>query len=78
MFEDREMETAADAKWLRADLKEVEKEFRDYWRDDLKEFRDKTLPQALVDYWDTRRDAAEYEMERAKQSKQRAIDKMRK
>ena len=78
MFADREMETAADAKWLRADLKEVEKEFRDYWRDDLKEFRDKTLPQALVDYWDTRHDQAQYEMERAKQSKQRAIDKMHK
>lgn len=78
MFAEREMETAADAKWLRDDLKELEREFRDYWRDDLKEFREKTLPEAMVDYWDTRRDEAEAEMEYAKQAKQRAMDKIRK
>ncbi len=78
MVEDHKMWEGADAKWLRDDAKELEKEFRDYWRDELKEFREKILPEALVDYWDARRDEAEAEAERAKQAKQRAMDKMRK
>jgi hypothetical protein len=78
MFADQKIENAADAKWLRSDLKELEREYIDYWRSDLKEFRETTLPEALIEYWNRRVNAAEAELEDAKRGKQRAIARITK
>jgi DNA-directed RNA polymerase subunit F len=67
-----------DAKGLREFLRDTEKEYREYWAEDLARFRGEVLPQALVEYWETQRDEHELAAQMAEQARLRAIAKIRK
>lgn len=69
---------ADDAKGLREDLRQTEKEFSNYWLEGLTRFRNEDLPQALVDYWERQRDEATWAAEKAEQARIRALGKLRK
>jgi hypothetical protein len=67
-----------DPKWLRETLREAKKEFAGYWSEDFSSFRSEVLPQALVDYWEDKRDEAQHAAEQAEHARVRALAKLRK
>jgi hypothetical protein len=67
-----------DARGLREFLRDLKKEYAEYWAEEINKFRNELLPQAAADYWECQRDESKGTAELAERARVRALAKIRK
>lgn len=67
-----------DPKVIQEELRDAKKWARDLWRDELKEFSDITLPTFAANYWEDKRDEAQWTAATAEEKRLHASAKIRK